>query len=100
MTLRKAECRTCGETITFGRGRNDRWVPCEVASVTEYVEAEGGGFHYEPKLGHRRHECSRIAGANIGGSVSSAKSSPRPAPRRARGSIDAALAALEGEVRP
>ena len=121
MSLRVSPCRSCGEPIAFGRGRQGGWVPSDPESVAERVEAESGGFHFEPKLGHRRHECNPAAAAkplrapSMGGEPGQTGGAPldaanwldalpggarhedlRRALEHARNAIDLALGALNG----
>src|SRR5262245_55652446 len=50
-------CRRCKGAIVWAQG--DRgWVPLEPASAREHVVGDDGKPIYDPKLGHRRHDCT------------------------------------------
>ena len=82
--LRTTPCRTCTAPIAFAVGHKGSFVPCEPPSLEEHVCDERGRVVFEPRLGHRRHECPPRAPAQTSAAA------PRPAEIAPDGRLDAA----------
>jgi hypothetical protein len=83
--VRTTPCRDCGAPIAFGVGNKGGFVPCEPGSLAEHVCDGKGRIVFEPRLGHRRHECAPRKSA-----TTPVATSGSAAPTPTEGKLDAA----------
>lgn len=61
-------CKFCNAPFIWARSIG-RWIPTDPASVGEHVADENGNVIFEPRLGHRVHECRTAANGGTPGAA-------------------------------